>query len=74
MRTLHLQLPKGFRNVSVTTDNKIVADTNDSANWDKISVPLPKGKWSIQSFFGAPSMNGVVLIDKRNYLERLFNL
>ena len=34
-------------NTAITIDNFFIADTNDSANWDTLKFPLPKGKWSI---------------------------
>lgn len=49
MKTILVKIPKGFMNTRVTTKNFFVADTNDSANWDTIKFPLPKGKWVILS-------------------------
>lgn len=50
---LEFVLPKGYFNVEITTDYKyLIADTNDSTNWDKIKIPLPKGTWVIKSNFG----------------------
>ena len=48
-RRIEIKLPKGYMNIAVTTDNHFIADTNDSANWDEIRFPLPRGKWSIYS-------------------------
>lgn len=42
-------IPKGFMNVAVSIDNCLIADTNDSANWDTIKFPLPIGNWTIHS-------------------------
>jgi len=39
-------------NTGISTCNHFIADTNDSANWDTLKFPLPKGKWSIQSIKG----------------------
>ena len=47
---IEIKKPKNFMNCSVTTDNHFTADTNDSANWDTLKFPLPKGKWSIYSY------------------------
>lgn len=47
---LEIELPKGFMNAAVTTDNFLIADTNNSNNWDTLKFPLPKGHWSIFSF------------------------
>lgn len=47
---IEIKKPKNFMNCSVTTDNHFIADTNDSANWDTLKFPLPKGKWSIYSY------------------------
>lgn len=49
MKVIEITLPKGYMNVAVTTDNNLVADTNDSANWDSLKFPLPEGNWSIFS-------------------------
>jgi hypothetical protein len=48
-KEIKIELPKGFMNVGISTDNILIADTNDSANWDTISFPLPepKGTWNI---------------------------
>jgi len=45
-------IPKNFMNTAITIDNYFVADTNDSANWDFIKFPLPKGVWNIYSIKG----------------------
>ena len=45
-------MPKGFMNVEITTNNHLVADTNDGANWDTLKFPLPYGEWSIHSTEG----------------------
>jgi hypothetical protein len=60
-RKIEIELPKGYMNTDVTTDNHFIADTNDGANWDKLKFPLPKGKWSIYSVKGKM----VVLVDTR---------
>lgn len=49
LETITIEIPKGFMNTGVSTCNHFIADTNDSANWDTIKFPLPKGKWSIQN-------------------------
>lgn len=48
-KEIEITLPKNFMNVGITTDNYLVADTNDSKNWDTLRFPLPKGNWSIAS-------------------------
>ncbi len=45
--TLTIEIPKGFMNVGISICNHLIADTNDSSNWDTIKFPLPKGKWNI---------------------------
>ena len=45
MKELIIKIPKGYMNVGISTSNKLIADTNDSSNWDEIYFPLPKGKW-----------------------------
>ena len=52
LETLTIEIPKGFMNIGVSTCNNFIADTNNSANWDTIKLPLPKGKWSIQKIDG----------------------
>ena len=47
---IEIEIPKGFMNVSVTVDNYLIADTNDSANWDTIKFPLPPGNWNIYNY------------------------
>ena len=47
---IEIRIPKGFMNCGVTINNNFIADTNDSANWDTLKFPLPKGKWSIHSY------------------------
>ena len=44
--TIEVEIPKGFMNVGVTYYH-LVADTNDSANWDTIKFPLPDGNWTL---------------------------
>lgn len=29
--------------------NKLIANTNDSVNWDTLDIKLPDGKWKITS-------------------------
>lgn len=48
-KALKIKLPKGFMNVAITTSNNLIADTNDSANWNDLIFPLPKGQWKIKS-------------------------
>ena len=60
MKSIKIELPKGFMNIAVTTDNHFIADTNDSENWDTLKFPLPEGTWVIQSVEGKK----VVLIEK----------
>jgi hypothetical protein len=49
MKELIIKIPKGYMNVGISTSNKLIADTNDSSNWDEIYFPLPKGKWNIEN-------------------------
>lgn len=44
---IDLEIPKGFMNTAITIDNYFIADNNDSKNWDKLKLPLPKGNWKI---------------------------
>ena len=43
-------LPIGFMNCGITGNNTMVADTNNSENFQVIEFPLPKGKWRIHSY------------------------
>ena len=46
-----VKIPSNYRNVAISANNCLVADTNDSQNWDTIRVPLPdpptNHKWSL---------------------------
>ena len=42
-----IELPKGFYNIAITESNCLIADTNDTSNWDSLSIPLPGGEWKI---------------------------
>ena len=52
MDIIKVELPKGFMNVGVSLSNDLIANTNDSANWDTLRFPLPKPthKWIIHSY------------------------
>jgi len=45
------KIPLGFINVTVTSNNNLVADTNDSTctYWDSVTIPLPAGNWKVLS-------------------------
>ena len=60
-KTIKIILPKGFMNVGVSTANVLIADTNDSKNWDNLRVPLPKGDWEIKNKEG----KHLTLIEKK---------
>jgi len=60
MSVITVKLPKGFMNASITTSNYFIADTNDSSNWDTLSISLPKGNWRIWS----QKENIIILHDK----------
>ena len=51
MKDLKVEIPNGFMNIGVSGTNRLFGDTNDSANWDTFSFPLPKpnGKWVVSS-------------------------
>jgi phage repressor protein C with HTH and peptisase S24 domain len=57
---LKVKIPKGFMNTAVTTDNFLIVDTNDSANWMKLKYKLPEGKWFIYS----SNEHEVILVEK----------
>jgi len=69
METITIDLPKGFMNASVTLDNYLIADTNDSANWDTFKVLLPKGKWKIKYIETKNSKSTVTLIKKKKWFN-----
>ena len=71
MKTITIKLPKGFMNASVTLDNHLTADTNDSANWDTFKVLLPKGKWKIKFIETKNSKSTVTLVNKK---KKWFNI
>lgn len=54
MKTMTITLPKGFMNVAITKNNHLIADTNDSSNFNTLSIELPKGEWSIS--YATPRM------------------
>jgi hypothetical protein len=63
-KMIEVELPKGFMNCAVTASNHLVADTNDSSNWDTLKFPLPKPAfgWNIHSYKNNNKI--VVLVDK----------
>ena len=69
MKTITINLPKGFMNISVTSDNYLIADTNDSANWNIFKVLLPKGKWEIKFTETKNSISSVTLINKKKWFN-----
>ena len=52
MNKIKVELPKGFMNVGMSLSNDLIANTNDSSNWDNLRFPLPKPtyKWQIHSY------------------------
>lgn len=44
---IEIELPIGFMNIGISIDNHLIADTNDSDNWDTLKIPLPEGDWNI---------------------------
>lgn len=54
-------LPKGFMNTCITTNNYFIADTNNSAFYERIKFPLPEGKWVIKSANEYSATNQVVI-------------
>lgn len=63
--TIEIELPRGFMNVGITLDNYLVADTNNSVNWDTIKFPLPNGKWSIKTY---KENNKIVVLNQNEKL------
>lgn len=69
--TIRVEHPNGWMNCGVTDCNHFVADTNNSANWDTMKIPLPKPKhkWQIKSYCETigekHNKDFVVLIDKK---------
>lgn len=63
--TIIVYIPKRFMNFAVTTDNSFVSDTNDSANWEtmKLPLPTPKGEWSVNNINVVNNNHHVELID-----------
>ena len=75
---LNIELPKNFMNVGITNNNELVADTNNSTEWDTLKFPLPKGKWRIyshESELGAQTTKTTLkLIDTRNWIRRFLEI
>lgn len=65
-KTIEITIPKGFFNVAITKTNNLIADTNDSQNWDTISFPLPPGNWNLKE------LNGKNVILYRHLERRTF--
>lgn len=63
MGKIEITIPKGFMNCCVTTDNKFVADTNNSADWKTMQIPLPKPKhrWQVNNY--SDNFTKVELVD-----------
>jgi len=41
-------VPAKYGNLSVSNkSNVLIGDTNDSANWEDIRIPIPPGNWRI---------------------------
>ncbi len=51
-REITVRMPKGYMNIGVSTEGRLIADTNDSKNWDTLSFPLPRGTWRIRKVDG----------------------
>lgn len=51
-RFIDVQIPRNFMNCAITTDNFLIANTNDGSNWDTLKIPLPKPKnrWDIYNY------------------------
>ena len=54
-----------FMNVGVTVGNFLIADTNDSNNWDTLKFPLPKPKFKWHKVSTRLNDNTIELYDKR---------
>ena len=62
---MEIKIPKGYRNIGITINNKLIADTNDSSDWDTICIPLPKGffrNWKIINKHTEITETGIVLL------------
>ena len=47
-KSLTLRIPENIMNLGVA-NGKITGDSNNSADWHELAVPLPSGKWTIRS-------------------------
>jgi len=47
-----VKVPRGYMNIGVSTSGRLIADMNDSQNWDVLSFPLPSGAWRIKKVEG----------------------
>ena len=61
MKQIEVKIPNGYMNISVTTDNNLVGDTNDSTNWGTFKFPLPSGTWSIEKYIKG---NSIVILNQ----------
>jgi len=73
MKTISAKIPKGWMNVGISISNNLIADTNNSNGWNDLVIPLPKGRWQIAKQCGVDNRT-LILIDKRNWVRRLFNI
>ncbi len=75
---INIELPKNFMNVGITKNNELVADTNNSAEWDTLKFPLPKGSWRIHSYEAKLDTENrktiLKLIDTRSWFRRFFEV
>jgi len=75
---LNIELPKNFMNVGITNNNELVADTNNSAEWDTLKFPLPRGKWRIHSYKAKldtqTTKTILKLIDTRSWICRFLEI
>lgn len=63
-------LPKWARNVGVSTDGYLFADSNISAEWAELRIELPHPGWSLRRIEGNETNALAILVfDKTKYMK-----
>ena len=64
--TIVATLPKGTFNIGISTSSVLYGDSNDSSNWWRVAVPLPrpKGEWEIIREIATDDGISLTLADK----------
>ena len=60
---MKIKIPKGYKNIGITMDNKLIADTNNSKHWDTLSIPLPKKLFRTWKIVSIDSETGLIVLN-----------